>query len=97
MLSGLKAAAGLAAVIATLAVAVPAASASAKATPSSSVDPTVCQLLGSVTGSLGSARFAGGASLVNTLTNAGNSVGCPAPAPRASAPSPRASVLHAGP
>ena len=75
MLSRRKPLAGLAAVTAALAVALPATSASAAPI----VDPQVCQLLDSATGPT---QFAGGASLANVLTSAGASVGCAAPPPQ---------------
>jgi hypothetical protein len=78
MFSRRKPLAGLAAVTAALAVALPATSASAAPT----VDPTVCQLLDTTTGPSGPTQFAGGDSLANILTSAGASVGCPAPAPQ---------------
>jgi hypothetical protein len=68
----------LAAVTTALAVAVPAASASAATTQT--VDPTVCQLLNVAQGPFGPSMFVGGASLAATLQGAGSSVGCPAPA-----------------
>jgi polyisoprenoid-binding protein YceI len=72
--------AGLAALTAALAVAVPASTASA-ATPT--VDPTVCELINTAQGPFGPAMFIGGASLKATLQTAGGSVGCaPAPAPQ---------------
>jgi hypothetical protein len=80
MLSHRKPLAALAAVTVALAVAVPAASASAATTAAPTVDPTVCQLTNVTLGPFGLAHFLGGASLANTLTKAGASVGCPAPA-----------------
>ena len=82
MLSCRKPLAALAAVAAALAVAVPAASADSTAAPAApSVDPTVCQLLAATEGPFGPTMFIGGTSLLNTLTTAGSSVGCQAPAP----------------
>ena len=82
MLCRLKVPAAPAAVAVAVAVAVPAASAAAPA--NSRIDPTVCQLLNTAKGRIGRAQPVGGASLVKTLTNAGNTVGCPASSPRAS-------------
>jgi hypothetical protein len=82
MLSHRKPLAALATVTAVLAVAVPAASASAATSAAPSVDPQVCQLLNSTqTGFFAPTMFFGGASLANTLANAGATVNCPAPAP----------------
>jgi hypothetical protein len=71
---------GLAAVTATLAVAIPVASANAAPTAGSpAVDPTVCQLLNFSMGPFGPTMFPlGGASLAATLAHAGQSVNCPA-------------------
>jgi hypothetical protein len=82
MLSRRMPLAALAAV--TLAVAVPATSANAApnaATTTTTVDPTVCQLLNITEGPFGPGMFLGGGSLRNTLAHAGASVGCPAPPP----------------
>jgi hypothetical protein len=85
MLSCRKPLAALAAMAAAFAVAVPTASADATAAPAApSVDPTVCELLTISESPFGPTMFIGGASLLSTLTNAGNSVGCAAPAPRPS-------------
>jgi hypothetical protein len=62
------------AVTAALAVAVPAASASAATTPL--VDPTVCQLLDLAKGPMGPTMGLGGSSLADVLGRAGASVGC---------------------
>jgi hypothetical protein len=78
MSSRRKSLAGLAAVTAALAVALPATSASAAPI----VDPQVCQLLNPTMGPLGPTQFVGGDSLANILTSAGASVGCPAPGPQ---------------
>jgi hypothetical protein len=79
MLSHRKPLIGLAAVTATLAVAIPAASANAATTAgSATVDPTVCQLLNTTMGPFGPTRGIGGASLASVLANAGSSVGCAA-------------------
>ena len=73
MFSRRKALAALAAGTATLAVAIPAGSASAAPT----VDPQVCQLLGFATGPFGPTQFMfGGASLANVLEHASASVNC---------------------
>lgn len=77
MLSRRKSLAALASVSAALAIAVPAASATA-ATSSPAVDPTVCQLVTSAMGPFGPTQFYGGASLAHVLTNAGSTVGCQA-------------------
>ena len=84
MLSHRKPLAALAAVTAALAIAVPAASASAATATATTVDPTVCQLTDITLGPFGPTHFIGGASLANVLTNAGASVGCPAPPPQPS-------------
>ena len=78
MLARRKPLAALAAVTTALAVAVPAASASAATTQT--VDPTVCQLLNVAQGPFGPTMFLGGASLSATLQGAGSSVGCAPPA-----------------
>jgi type IV secretory pathway VirB2 component (pilin) len=80
MLSHRKPLIGLAAVTATLAVAIPAASANAATTAgSATVDPTVCQLLNFSMGPFGPTMFPlGGASLGATLAHAGQAVNCPA-------------------
>ena len=70
--------AAVAAVTAALALAVPAMSASAKTTQNPTVDPTVCGILNEGMGPFGPTMFLGGASLKNTLAQAGNTVGCPA-------------------
>jgi hypothetical protein len=80
MLSHRKSLAALAAVTAALAVAVPASSASAATTAGPTVDPTVCQLTNLTIGPFGLSQVIGGASLANTLTKAGATVGCRAPA-----------------
>jgi hypothetical protein len=84
MLSRPKPLAALAAVTAALAIAVPATSASAATTTAPTVDPTVCQLLNITMGPFGPTQFIGGASLAAVLGNAGQSVGCAAPAPQPS-------------
>jgi hypothetical protein len=84
MLSRRMPLAALAAVTAALAVAVPAASASAASTTAPTVDPQVCQLLSSTSGPFSPALFFGGPSLAAVLSNAGNTVNCPAPAPQQS-------------
>jgi type IV secretory pathway VirB2 component (pilin) len=73
--------AALATVVTALAIATPAATATA-ATPSGpTVDPTVCQLLDIAHGPFGLTSLPiGGASLGNVLSQAGASVDCPAPA-----------------
>ena len=77
--------AALATVVAALAIAVPAATASAATTSGPTVDPTVCQLLDFAQGPFGLSGFPiGGASLGNVLSQAGASVNCPAPAPQQS-------------
>jgi hypothetical protein len=89
LLSRRKPLAALAAVTAALAIAVPAASANAATTTSPTVDPTVCQLLTFSEGPFGPGLFIGGASLTNTLVNAGNTVGC--------TPAPQQGLLPVGP
>ena len=79
MLSRKKPLAALAAVTAALAVALPAASASAQ-TPGPTVDPQVCQALNTTMGPFGPAQFIGGASLARVLAHAAATVNCPAPA-----------------
>jgi hypothetical protein len=76
--------AALAAVTVALAVAVPAANASAATTAARAVDPQVCQLLNVTRGPFGPTQFIGGASLSNVLANAGATVSCPPPAPQPS-------------
>jgi hypothetical protein len=73
MLSRRKSLMAATAVTATLAAAIPAASANA-ATPL--VDPTVCQLLDLVKGPFGPTAGVGGSSLADVLGRAGTSVGC---------------------
>lgn len=68
----------LVAVIATLALAAPAASANA-APPT--VDPTVCRLFGLSLSPFGPTSLFGGAGLADVLNKARASVNCPAPAP----------------
>jgi hypothetical protein len=77
MLSRRKSLMAVAAVTATFAAAIPAASAHA-ATPL--VDPTVCQLLNLVKGPFGPTAGVGGGSLADVLGRVGTSVGCTAPA-----------------
>jgi hypothetical protein len=81
MLSSRKPVAALAAVTAALAIAIPAASANAAPAASPVVDPTVCQLLNFTQGPFGPGIFIGDASLTDTLTHAGDLVGCTPPAP----------------
>lgn len=72
--------AALATMVAALAIAVPAATASAATTSGPTVDPTVCQLLDIAQGPFGATWFpVGGASLGSVLSQAGASVNCPAP------------------
>ena len=83
MMSHRKPLAALAALTATCAFAVPAATASAATTPT--VDPQVCQLFSLSETPFGPAgMFVGGASLSSVLTTAGSSVGCQAAAPQTS-------------
>jgi ABC-type sugar transport system substrate-binding protein len=79
-----KSLAALAGVTAALAVAVPAASASAATTAGPTVDPQVCQILNFAQGPFGPSLFFGGASLQATLAQAGSTVNCPAPPPQRS-------------
>jgi hypothetical protein len=79
ILSSPRPLAALTAAIAALAVAVPAASASAAKPPQITVDPQVCQLMNpNAMGPFGPAQGVGGASLASVLNTAGGSVGCPA-------------------
>ena len=94
MLSRRKSLAALASVTAALAVAVPAAGASAATSSGPTVDPQVCQLLNIAGGPFGPTMFFGGASLATVLANAGSTVGCQAPAP---APAPALPALPALP
>ena len=82
ILSRRKPLAVLAGVTAALAIAVPAASASAATTPGPTVDPQVCRLLSLAEGPFGPAQFLGGASLGSVLMQAGSTVNCPAPTPQ---------------
>ena len=75
--------AALATGVTALAIAVPAATASAATTSTPTVNPQVCQLLDFAEGPFGLTQFPiGGASLGATLNQAGASVNCPAPAPQ---------------
>jgi hypothetical protein len=76
MLSRRKSLMAVTAVTATFAAAIPAASANASGTPL--VDPTVCQLLDLVKGPFGPTAGVGGSSLADVLSRAGASVGCAA-------------------
>jgi hypothetical protein len=85
MFSRHKPLAALATVVTALAIAVPAATASAATATGPTVDPQVCQLLNLAEGPFGPTQFLiGGASLGNVLNRAGASVNCPAPAPQQS-------------
>ena len=84
MFSHRKSLAVLGGLTAALAIAVPAASASAATTSGPTVDPQVCQLLNIAEGPFGPTMFFGGASLAATLAHAGATVNCPAPAPQQS-------------
>ena len=90
MLSRRKPLAALAGLTVALAVAVPAATASAATSPGPTVDPQVCTLLSIAEGPFGPTQFFGGAfggtSLGNVLNNAGSTVNCPAAAPQPSWP-----------
>jgi hypothetical protein len=84
MVSRYKPLAGFAAVTAALAIAVPAASASAATPTTPIVDPTVCHLLNIAMGPFGPTSLTGSASLADVLAHAGATVGCPTPAPQPS-------------
>ena len=90
MFSRRKPLAALAGLTVALAVAAPAATASAATNSGPTVDPQVCTLLSIAEGPFGPAQFFGGAfggtSLGNVLRNAGSTVNCPAPAPQQSWP-----------
>jgi hypothetical protein len=77
--------AALATGVTALAIAVPAATASAATTTGPTVNPQVCQLLTFAESPFGPTAFpVGGASLLSVLNQAGASVNCPAPAPQQS-------------